>query len=917
MNRAKSLRALALALALLGVLYTCNAAAAQDKKNGVEKGVTIEGITEYRLENGCRFLLFPDPASSTVTVNMTVLVGSRHEGYGETGMAHLLEHMLFKGSAKFPHFDKAMQKYGNDYNGSTYLDRTNYYESMPASEEALDFGIRLEADRLVNCFIKREDLVKEMKVVRNEFEMGENTPEYILSQRINAVAYEWHNYGKSTIGNRSDIERVPIENLQAFYKKYYQPDNVVIVIAGKFDEAKAVKLMAEHFGAIPRPKRKLTEPYTEEPPQDGERTVTLRRVGKVAVAGAVYHIPAAAHEDHPAVEVLSTVLGDTPSGRLYKKLVEDRKVATKVFAGAGAWHDPGLLEAMLFIADKTVPETAHDAMLEIIEGVDKEPVTKAEVERAKGRYLAAREQALTKSKTIAIELSEWIGAGDWRLLFIHRDRVAKVTPDDVNRVAAKYLKSTNRTAGVFIPTPKIDRVTVPEAPDIIAMVKEYKGGKTLAAGEKFDTSPDNLEKNVKRFTLPGGLKVAFLNKKTRGETVVGRIALHYGDEKSLKPVQDAAGYLGQLMARGTQKHTREEITDELDKLKSSLSADSSLGTLSFSLQSKRNELPQVLGLLKEMLREPTFPEKELEVIKKNRKQTFEKQMVDPIGLAQRTLMRALKPYDKDDIRYIPTYEESIARLAKVTRAQIVQLYEQQVGVGVGEVAFVGDFDADALTKQLNDVFGGFRKGASYTRIAEPVPPGIKPKRDTLLTPDKENAVYVAAELFELSDTDPDYPTVLLANHVLGSGGFTSRIMTRLRQNEGWSYGAGSQLQADPQDKRGVFIAFAICNPKVIEEVDKAMLEEITKAVKDGITAEELSASRQAYLEETKVGRSSDGSLASMMQNGLHLDRTFKYYADLEQKIADADLKAVNQALARYVDPSKLVIIRAGDFNKKK
>jgi zinc protease len=371
------------------------------------------------------------------------------------------------------------------------------------------------------------------------------------------------------------------------------------------------------------------------------------------------------------------------------------------------------------------------------------------------------------------------------------------------------------------------------------------------------------------------------------------------------------------MARGTQKHTREEITDELDKLKSSLSADSSLGTLSFSLQSKRNELPQVMGLLKEMLREPTFPEKELEVIKKNRKQTFEKQMVDPIGLAQRTLMRAMKPYDKDDIRYVPTFEESIARLEKVNREQIVQLYEQQVGVGVGEIAFVGDFDADALTKQLGDIFTGFRKGAPYTRIAEPVPSGIKPRRETLLTPDKENAVYVAAMLFEMKDTDPDYAKVLLGNHVLGSGGFTSRIMTRLRQNEGWSYGAGSQLQADPQDKRGAFIAFAICNPKVIEEVDKAMLEEISKAVKDGITAEELSASRQAYLEEMKVGRSSDGSLASMMQNGLHLDRTFKYYGDLEQKIADVDLKSVNQALARYIDASKLVIIRAGDFNKKK
>jgi zinc protease len=915
MNRAIRLPALGLTLAAL-MLHGGSALRAQDKDAPPEKGVTIEGITEYRLKNGCKFLLFPDRASSTVTVNMTVLVGSRHEGYGETGMAHLLEHMLFKGSTKFPHIDKAMQQFGADYNGTTYLDRTNYYETMPAGDANLEFGIKMEADRLVNSFVKREDLVKEMTVVRNEFEMGENTPDYILSQRINAVAYEWHNYGKSTIGNRSDIERVPIENLQAFYKKFYQPDNVVVVIAGKFDEAKAVQLMADHFGAIAAPKRKLLDTYTEEPAQDGERTVVLRRAGKVAVAGAVYHIPAAAHEDHPAVEVLSTVLGDTPSGRLYKTLVENKKLATKVSAAAGAWHDPGLLETTVVAADKVAPETARDAMLEIMEGLAKEPVTKDEVERAKGRYLSERERAFTKSQKIALELSEWIAAGDWRLLFIHRDRVAKVTPEDVNRVAARYLKQTNRTAGVFIPTKQSDRVTVPETPDIIALVKDYKGGKAIAKGEEFDTAPDNLEKRIKRFTLPGGLKVAFLPKKTRGETVVGRISLYFGSEDSLKEFKDPSGYLGLLMARGTKTHTHEQIQDELDKLKSTLGASSSVGNLSFSLQSKRAQLPQVLSLLREMLREPTFPEKEFEVIKRNRKQTLEKQMIDPQGVTFRAIMRRLKPHDKDDIRYVPTYEESLARLDKLTRDDVVRLYEKQVGAAAGEIVFIGDFDAEALTRQLGEILTDWKKGAPYQRIAEKADTRVKGDRDTLQTPDKENAVYAAAMMFEMRDTDPDYAALTLGNYVLGGGGFSSRLMDRLRQKEGWSYGAGSQVQVDAQDKVGLFLAFAICNPNVIEKVDKAALEEINKVLKQGVTAEELSAAKQGFLEEMKVERGSDGTLAAMMQQGLHLGRTFDYYADLERKIAGLEFKEVNQALVAHINANRLVIVRAGDFSKK-
>ena len=222
-------------------------------------------MTEYRLANGARVLLFPEASRPTVTVNMTVLVGSRHEGYGESGMAHLLEHMVFKGTPYHPEVPKALRDHGASFNGTTNNDRTNYFETMPATDENLEFGIALECDRLVNSFVKGEDLLSEMTVVRNEFERGENNPGSILNQRIYAAAYEWHNYGKSTIGSRSDIERVPIENLQAFYKKYYQPDNVVLIVAGKFEEAKALALVEKYLGSIPKPTRKLDATYTEEP----------------------------------------------------------------------------------------------------------------------------------------------------------------------------------------------------------------------------------------------------------------------------------------------------------------------------------------------------------------------------------------------------------------------------------------------------------------------------------------------------------------------------------------------------------------------------------------------------------------------------------------------------------------------------
>ena len=663
MNRSIRLPALMLALSLLGLVVSSSTVRAQDKDAPYEKGVTIEGITEYRLKNGCKFLLFPDPASSKVTVNMTVLVGSRHEGYGETGMAHLLEHMLFKGSSNFPHIDKEMQKHGADYNGTTWTDRTNYYEPMPATDENLEFGIKLEADRLINSFIRREDLLKEMTVVRNEFEMGENNPEYILSQRMAAVAYEWHNYGKSTIGNRSDIERVPIESLQEFYKKFYQPDNIVVIVAGKFDERKAIKLHAEAIRQPGAPAAgAAARTYTEEPAQDGERVVILRRVGKVAATGAVYHVPAAAHPDHPVIEVLSSILGDHPSGRLYKGLVE-KKLATDDSASAFAWRDPGLLEVGATVAEKVAPEKVRDAMLEIVEGfAGRAPADqRGSRSRQAANYQSSIDQAMTQSQKIALRLSEWAGAGDWRLMFLYRDRVAKVTPEDVSRVAIKYLTQTNRTVGIFFPTEKIVRATIPEAPDVAELVKDYKGGKALAAGEDFDTSPENIDKRTKRFTLASGIKVALLPKKTRGEAVVGQVVLRFGNEKSLVEFKDATDYLGQHAdARHQESHAGANQRRSQQAGVQAARQQRPGTALVFQFRASAASCRRCSTSCARCCASRRSPRRNSTIIKDTAKQSLREAMADPQSLASNALRRQLNPYPKDHIRYVPTYAESIA-----------------------------------------------------------------------------------------------------------------------------------------------------------------------------------------------------------------------------------------------------------------
>jgi zinc protease len=898
-----------------------------------KKIASVEGITEYQLDNGLRVLLFPDPSQSKVTVNMTVLVGSRQEGYGETGMAHLLEHMVFKGTPRHPKVPKALQEHGAQFNGSTSSDRVNYYETLTATDENLEFALDLEADRLVNSLIKREDLDSEMTVVRNEFERSENSPTGVLGKRMAATAYHWHNYGKPTIGNRSDIERVPVENLRAFYKKYYQPDNIVLVVAGRFEEAKALALVQKYFGSITKPDRKLEQTYTEEPAQDGERQVILRRVGDVSAVGVAYHVPAGPHEDTAALQVLANILSTHPSGRLYKALVETKK-ASSAAASARGEHDPGLLELEAEVPRDSSLDEVRDILIATAEQIGTNGVTAEEVNRAKQQILKARELAANDTSQLAIALSEWAAQGDWRLYFLHRDRVEKVTPEAVKAVAARYLQRNNRTVGLFIPTEKSERVTVPATPDVAALVADYKGRTPIAQGEVFEATPENVESRVQRLDLPDGIKVTLLPKKTRGEEVQLRLTLRYGNEENLKGFESAASFVSELMLRGTKKLGYQQLRDELDRLKATLSTGGggggrggrggrgggssagSLGTVSFSIQAKRDTLPEVLGLLGQVLREPALPADQFEVLKRERLAAMEQMKTEPSMLAPRFLQRQLSPYAKEDVRYTPTIEESIERLRGVTYEQVVQLYREYLGSQSGELTIVGDFDPQACLPILKSVLGGWTAAKSYARIAMPIAAEVAGSQHQINTPDKANATYTSGLLLPVRDDDPDYPALLIGNYILGSGALSSRLGNRIRQQDGLSYSVSSSLTASSFDKRAGLSMGAICNPQNIDRVQKAAQEELERLLREGVTQEELNKARQGYLQAQKVGRASDVALTGLLSNLRHAGRTMNYEADFDKKIEALTPAQVQAALQKYIDPKRLVIVTAGDFETK-
>ena len=925
----KPIPMLAVALVLLGLLSACTftATVSLDEQSAATtehveatEVATVEGITEYRLPNGLRFLLFPDQSKQQITVNITYLVGSRHEGYGETGMAHLLEHMVFKGSTDHPKIDEELSEHGAFANGTTWFDRTNYYETFPASTENLDWALDLESDRMVNSFIRGEDLESEMTVVRNEWEAGENWPASVLMERVMSTAYLWHNYGNSTIGARADIENVPLDRLQAFYRKYYQPDNAVLVVAGRFDPAEAIALIEEKFGTIPRPDRtganQLFETYTAEPAQDGERTVTLRRVGDVQLAMAAYHIPAGADEQFAAVDVLAHLMTTQPAGRLYKNLVEPG-LAASASAFAFQLGEPGLLMAQAEVRKEGDLDAAAGVMLQTLHGIIDEPPTEEEVNRAKTEYAANFELGFNNPQSIALQLSEWAAMGDWRLLFLHRDRIEKVTPADVFAAAQAYLLPSNRTLGYYHPMPETPpRAEIPVKPDVAALVADYRGREAIAEGEAFDASPENIKRRTTRLTLSSGIKVALLLKKNRGEAVSYVYTFRHGTEDALAGRATSASYAGSMLIRGTTERSRQEIMDELDRLKIRGSLSGNPVSVNGTATTIRENLPAALRLLGELMRQPAFAADEFELLRQERLASLESQLSEPNALVPLALSRHFNShYPADHIYYIPTLEERIAREQAVTVDEAKDFWASFYGAEHGTIAIVGDFDPDEIVPVLEVAFDGWRSDQAYVRVPNPYGE-VEAAAIDIETPDKTNAVMFAGHAVPLRDDHPDYPALVLADYMLGGGFLNSRLPKRIREEEGLSYGVGTFLSVDPEDENGALTVYAIFAPENADRVVAAFKEEMALALADGFTAEEVAGAQKGYLDTARNARANDMSVAHTLANNLYLGRTMDFVAKEEAAIAALTPDAVHDALKRHIDLGGFSIFRGGDFANK-
>lgn len=775
----------------------------------------------------------------------------------------------------------------------------------------------MEADRMVNSTILQSDLDKEFSVVRNEFEIGENNPDGVLQERILSAAYLWHNYGKSTIGSKEDIERVKAKTLRVFYEKYYQPDNSTLIIAGKFEEKKALQYVGQYFGAIPKPKRILDKTYTIEPAQDGEKYVELNRAGDSKNIGALYHTAAYVDKDYAAIDALGEILTADPSGYLYKALVETQKVSS-IYYWQPTTRDASFIYFGVAVPNDKDVKATKDIFRAELDKIGTTKYTDEDVSRAKAKIIKQIESIKNNTISFAVNLTEAIAAGDYRLGFLYRDAIENLTKEDVQRVAEKYFRSNNRTVGVFIPSKEEQRVKPAEYTDeqLLALTKDYKGKALEKEAAPFEASIKNLKQNFVEGKLSNGAKYGLIKKEIKGGKVQAGFKFPVSNEKDLEGKSDTGTILAQLLKTGTKTRTKEQINDRLDQLKSSLSFSYSGQTLFVNISTYKESFKEVMEILGDLLVNSAFPQSELTKTINEYNTSLESSLNDPQTVAFVEIDRQTQKYPKESIFYTSTVQEQIDAYKKIKQSEIVDFYRNILGGNNGIGTIVGDLDAKSTAEILENTFGKWNSKSKY-EIAQPVYFETQKLDKDFITPDKENAVAIGKISFKMNLKNPDYPAFLMANEILGSGGFLSaRIPMRLREKEGISYSAGSFMDIPITNDVAYWIYYAFLNPAKKNAVEVAAKEEISKALKDGFTAEELKTNLVSWLNERKTKLGNDTTLMGLTNAYLQYNIPLDDYDTLETKIKALKVEEVNAVLKKYISLDKMTSVYAGDFNKK-
>jgi zinc protease len=830
---------------------------------------------------------------------------------------------MFKGTEKYNkanggHLDAQLGNIGARINASTWLDRTNYFENIPSNY--LELAIDIESDRMRNLLLKKEDKDAEMTVVRNEYERGENSPFSSLNKEIWAAAFQAHPYHHSTIGWKSDIENVPMEDLRDFYNTFYWPNNAVVTIIGDFKTEEALSLLQKYYGKIPSSPNEIPELYTEEPEQEGPRRVELNRAGQLGVVGIGHKIPEGSHPDIFSAYVLDYILAEGKTSRLYRAMVDQGK-AVNVFNFAFGFRDPSLFVNYVFLSPGTTHEEGEKILLDEIEKIKNEGVTEEEVSRAVNKIVAETAYGRDGSFSIASQLNEAIAMGDWNAYVNYSDNIKNVTPEDVQNFVKKYFVKKQRTTGYFIPKTAGGESTekAESSSWFEEQTKNYyrtPSAEVNAGGEigtsSFSPLSDqtSIAQNIDDIKISG---IHVLTSKTSVKDVVTfRGSFAAGDNFS--PAENAmvADLTGSMLDKGTTKNDKFTLAGKLENMGASINFSVSTHQLNFSGKCLKKDVSNVIELLAEQLRYPAFSEEEFEKLKTQRAGSM-KQLLDNTGTRAEEKMNAMIFPETHPNHQTPV-SKMIDDIGKVTLKDVQDFHKEYYGPKSMIFVLVGDIDNNEIEDSIEKYFDGWQGGIEYPNF-DMAELKVKGVTEIVKMEDKTSATLRIGQITKMKKSDKDYIAFDCANQAFGGGSFIARLMSIIRDEEGLTYGIYAGHTKDIFSDGTWYIAGTF-SPDLLHKGYSSTMRELKRWVNEGITEEELKNTKSRMIGSYKIGLSTTGGLAGQILS--FAERGYSpSYLDEYPKLVDAlTLKEVNSVIKKYIDPEAVVTVAAGTITEK-
>lgn len=880
----------------LAVLPSFGAAAAATPEHA------LAGVASYRLANGFRLILAPFPAAATARVELLVKVGSKQEGHGESGMAHLLEHMLFKRAGQRGDLKSELTRLGATWNGTTNSERTNYFETVVADPEKLDEVLRIEADRFIRPAFTADDLAREMTVVRNELERKDNDSASLVMRTLLRQSFFWHGYGRPTIGARSDIENAPFAALQAFHRRHYRPDNAVLIVSGKFDEQRVLALAEQLFSAASNPPEARPGNWTREDAQGAVSRSEVRRESGIQMAAVAWKLPGIGDRQSIAVDLAMDAFCADSWGDLRKTLVRTRQLALGTSCGVQALPDYSLFVATANGDRSADVDAMAGALKAAIDAFVRRGLTAAELERVRANRKIAFDRLFTSHEALAGRLSAGETAGDWRQPFRQQEIVEALTLDEINRALRHWLAGVPPNEAVLRHAPPPASPVAP-APDGKALVNERQWPAPKRAAAPLPESFAELAGVVREIPLADpAARASLLSRRTQnGQAWLSLVNL-FGSAESRHGRQAACSLAGSLLAHGSAGIDRENLSTRLEKLQARVSF--SLGRISIAAPTAN--LAAALDLLLAVRQSPALPPEEFERLRAAGIAAIDAAMKQPEQVAGNALLRRFDNYPADHPARPSSFPEQLAELRAVTLDDVRRCIADFGGRSTVHLAVVGDLDADDV-QRLWEKIGSLPPAAlPYRRSPLPAPPGTVDSRDIVVSlPDKPNASLMARAELPIRWQDADFPALSLAVRLLG-GDNDSRIRQRLRESEGLSYSAGASLAPASFEARSPFSISASVASEHAEKARDMLREELARALESGFSDDEVARARQAWQDQRRRIPGQESRLAEYMVSALHGGRDFAREAELDTRIASLKRDEVNAALRKYLGAAPLV-----------